>query len=165
MKEIPLTKGKVALIDDEDLQRVNQLNWYCNEYGYAIHRNGPKSKHPGTIRMHRLIMHAPSNMEVDHIDGNPLNNQKSNLRLCLHQQNGRNMKKWRKPTTSPFKGVHWNSLRRTWNVQIKVNYQVIHIGVFDCPVRAAEAYDDAAKRYFGNFAKLNFPDRQMAGSI
>src|ERR1700722_4389868 len=112
-KEIVLSKGKVALVDDDDFDRISQHKWYCNHYGYAIRKSfndkipdylkpGYKSiRESGKIRwvaviwLHREILNLRDNkIEVDHIDGDPLNNQRSNLRVCSHRQNNRNKKKY-----------------------------------------------------------------------
>ena len=96
MKQIPLTKNKFTLVDDEDYELVNKYNWYFGA-GYA--RSMEK------ILMHRLIMKAKKGQMIDHIDGNGLNNQRSNLRFCTHSQNMAN-KKGFKNTSSKYKGVY-----------------------------------------------------------
>ena len=109
--------------------------------------------------MHRQIMKAPKGMVVDHIDGNGLNNRRSNLRICTPRQNQWNRcpLKTRKQT-SPFKGVQYPTGKSRPYARIQYNGKTIHIGVFDSEVEAAQAYDRKAVELFGEFAYLNFPE-------
>lgn len=160
---IPLTQGKFALVDEEDYERVSKLNWvYCPRrkttgHAYRIQfqwlgvGKKPIQKH---IRMHRFILGAPSNMQVDHKDGNPLNNQKSNLRLCTHLQNSRNTSlRW--SNTSGFKGISWSQKRQKWLVRIGVGGETKYLGRYSNIHDAAVAYDKAAILFYGEFAKTN----------
>jgi len=152
MKEIPLTQGKFALVDKEDYEYLCQWKWYaCKDHNtfYAqasIYKNGK----PTTIGMHRLILDAK---QIDHKDGNGLNNQKENLRPCNGHQNQAN----RRPTkgTSKYKGVYWNKQCNKWKSRIQFNGKRIHLGLFDSEIEAAKAYDKAAKLHFGEFARFN----------
>jgi hypothetical protein len=161
MKEIQLTKGKVAIVDDSDFEWLSKDKWYCSNYGYAVRNK--KIPRQGMIWMHREITQAPAGMEVDHINGDALDNQKSNLRICTGSQNKENTRR-RTNNQSGYKGVHWHKqpsghdLSKGWRAVIKKNKNTIHLGYFDNPVEAALAYDEAAKKYFGEFAKTNFPD-------
>ena len=103
--------------------------------------------------MHRLIMDAQERQEIDHADGNGLNNQKDNLRFCTHSQNHMN----RKPTkgSSKYKGVSWHKAAKKWNARITLNKKTVSIGYFDSEIIAAKAYDEKAIELFGEFAKLN----------
>lgn len=104
--------------------------------------------------MHRLIMGAPKGKEVDHIDGNGLNNQKSNLRICDRFQNTQNCIP-RKNTTSKYRGVSWGSRENKWKAQISAFNKSHYIGCFSLETKAAEAYNKKAMELFGEFAKLN----------
>jgi hypothetical protein len=160
MKQIPLTQGKFALVDDEDFEYLNQYKWCAvtkkrkdgNEGTfYAI-------THPG-IRMHRLIMNAPKELEVDHIDGDGLNNQKHNLRNCTRLQNVLNQKiQQTNKKTSKYRGVLWNG-KRNWRVQIQYKSKVYYLGYFVCEEEAARCWDKKAEELFGEFARLNFPKK------
>jgi HNH endonuclease len=161
MKTISLTKGFSAIVDDADFEWLMQWEWHCivnkrNKYAvrslHGIRMHG--------IRMHRVIINAPSGILVDHIDGNGLNNQRSNLRLCTNAQNMRNMKISPRGT-SQYKGVQWRKDHSKWQTSIMSNYRRYHIGYFTSEVEAARAYDAAAIRHFGEFACLNFPQEDI----
>lgn len=156
MKEIQLSQGKVALVDDEDFDRIKDFHWYARKTGntfYAAYKVKSKGKST-TFYMHRIILNAPSDIPVDHADGNGLNNQKSNIRLCSHSENMRNTKMF-KNNTSGFKGVSWHKRSNKWRAVIKVNAKHKHLGLFQTDIAAANAYNDAAKKYYGDFARLN----------
>lgn len=154
MKSIPLTQGKIALVDDEDFQELNKHKWYFHQ-GYAL-RNIPNGFYKQkSLSMHRQIMKNPEGMEIDHKDMNKLNNQKKNLRLCSLEQNIRN-RGIKKTNTSGYKGVSWNKSKGKWSSKIVFKRKQIHLGDFDDPENAAHAYDNAAVKYHGEFAKLNF---------
>lgn len=154
-KLIPLTQGQQTIVDDEDYTFLMQWKWYCHQ-GYARRTEGGGRK-ARQIHMHRIILKAPENMEVDHIDGDKLNNQKVNLRLVSHASNTQNARP-RKDGRSPFKGVIWHSQSNKWRPRITVNHRRIHLGYFTDEIEAAKAYDHAARKYHGEFARLNFPN-------
>lgn len=153
MKTIPLTQNKFSQVDDEDFDELSKYKWHYLE-GYAL-RNEYNNGNRKYVRMHREIICAPDELEVDHKDGNGLNNQRSNLRICTSSQNKMNRAP-HKDNSSGFKGV-WKE-RRRWYSQIYFEGQYIFIGSFLTPEEAARAYDEAAKKYHGEFAKLNFND-------
>lgn len=104
--------------------------------------------------MHRVLLGAPAGVDVDHIDGNRLNNTIGNLRLCERRQNLMNSRK-RTATTSKFKGVYWLAANRKWRAKINVEGKSKHLGCFAAEEDAARAYDQAALIYFGEFARIN----------
>jgi len=103
--------------------------------------------------MHREIMSPPQELVVDHINGDGLDNRKENLRVCTHAENIRNQKLNRLNTTG-YKGVCVN--REKWISRIKVNGKLLYLGRYNTPEEAAQVYDEAARKYFGKFASLNF---------
>src|SRR3972149_6021810 len=109
MKKIKLTKDEFALVDDEDFEYLNQFAWQCSPLGYATRRIG----------MHREIIKTPKGMYTDHINGNPLDNRKENLRIVTFSQNMLNRKRY-KNNKSGHKGVVWNKDRQKWRVRIDV---------------------------------------------
>jgi hypothetical protein len=154
MKEIRLTKGYVALVDDEDFERVNQFKWSAKECPNTVYaQRGHDGRH---TMLHRFILRITDpKIKVDHWDGDGLHNWQQNLRIATRQQNGAN-RKLNKNNTSGFKGVTWRKDRGKWNAFTEIKTKRIHLGYFDCPLQAACAYDMAAVKYFGNFAKCNF---------
>lgn len=152
MKKIKLTKGMVALVDDEDFERINSFKWCVGKtsfHHYAMRRDGKK-----TLFMHRFIVDAPKGLLVDHINRNGLDNRKENLRVCTAQQNRRNGG-LSKLNTSGYKGVSWNKGIHKWSAYITANYKRIHLGYFDDKTEAARAYNNAAKQYFKEFNSSN----------
>ena len=161
MKEIKLSqtgknKGKyVALVDDEDYEYLNQWKWHVNIESKTIYvrRTIYENKIYSSIAMHSQIMQPPSEMEIDHIDHNGLNNQKSNLRLCTRSQNAKN----RTPRgASKYLGVYYEKRKRKYQAQININGVVVYLGRYVNEIDAAMAYDNAAKQYHLEFANLNF---------
>lgn len=159
MKEIPLSQGKTALVDDEDYDWLSQWKWYAvkmkGKFWYASRKENNPKRH--AVFMHREIMMAPKGMDIDHHDGNGLNNTRKNLRVCTRSENACNR---RLPiiNTTGYKGVTWNKLEQKYKARIVTNGKGIHLGYFSDPLQAAFAYDEAAKKYHGEFAKLNFED-------
>ena len=162
MKIIPLTKNKHALVDDEDYEYLNQWKWYANSFSSRNTEYAERTDTSGkNIGMHRVIMQSKDGEEVDHWDGNGLNNQRYNLRKTNHQKNIWNSCK-HKNNTSGYKGVRKLTKKsnqiKPWQARIKVNYKEIFLGNFSTSEEAGRAYDQAAKLYFGEFARLNFPN-------
>ena len=159
MKEIQLTKGKVALVDDEDFEVLSKRSWRLGYYNHPItyDLDCPRK----TVLMHRVIMNAKKGEIIDHIDGNPLNNTRANLRFCTHAENMRNQKK-PKNNTSGYKGVHLNKNKKVkkWKAEIGYNKKLIFLGYFMTPEDAARSWDAAAKMIHGAFARLNFPENK-----
>ena len=160
MKEIKLTQGKVALVDDEDYELVKQYKWCAvfhrhTWYAYANTKQ-IKGKKSQTIRMHRLILGLGfgNKLKSDHIDGNGLDNKRQNLRICNNQQNCSNKKIYGKGT-SKYKGVYWVKSLKKWRAMIGYAGKRIHLGVFSIEECAALAYDFAAMKYYREFAHFN----------
>lgn len=149
MKEIPLTRGKVAIVDDEDYEYLSQWKWYCENSGYAR-----RTFNSVSVLMHVLLMNYPEKGQIDHINGNKLDNRRSNLRICSHQENNRNKSK-AKGKTSKYKGVWFDKSRNRWQAYIDHEYKRYHLGRFKTEIEAAKAYNKKAKELFGQFAKLN----------
>jgi hypothetical protein len=157
-KFVPLTQGKYAIVDDEDYDRVMKYKWYAQRrHAGKFCATGRIPGRSSRMLLHRFLLLPPPGMQVDHIDGNPLNNRRSNLRICTNAQNSMNSLKAKKKT-STFKGVFWNRESRKWKSAISPNGRQIHLGFFSDPILAAKAYDKAARLYFSEFAKPNFPD-------
>lgn len=157
VKEIQLTKGKIAIVDDEDFEWLNKRKWHTQEQGNTFYarRSFVENGQGKTIRMHREIMKAEEGDIVDHIDGNGLNNKKSNLRLVTKNQNSMNCRS-HKNSSSRFKGVHWHKNQKRWHAKIQKDGKKFFIGSFDDEVQAAKSYDKKAKELFGEYAKVNF---------
>jgi len=157
MREIKLTQGKVALVDDEDYEELSRYKWFAQKGGRSFYagRKLPRNcgKQPAEL-MHRQIMNCPHDMEIDHINGTGLDNRKINLRICTRAQNRRNLKKY-KNNTSGYKGVNWKESEQNWQSRINVNKKEKYLGSFNSKEAAAKAYNVAAKELFGEFARLN----------
>ena len=158
MTKIILTRDKFSLVDIIDLGYLNQWSW-CYNQGYAV-RNSIKSDNfdkRKTILMHRVILQRclghSKFIEVDHINGDRLDNQRSNLRPCNQQQNQGNRKHQR--GSSYFKGVYWSKANKKWTARIKINGKKQYLGYFCHEIDAAIAYNTAAIKHFGEFARLN----------
>ncbi len=160
-KNIPLTKGRTAIVDDEDYERISSSNWCVTSQGYAKRYAGGGRKNPSFVYMHRELMGVQGEVQVDHINGDRLDNRKSNLRLCSSKSNSRNRRGWGlSKKTSRYKGVCWSKTANAWLAMITVDRKAINLGNFADELLAAHAYDNAALSYFGDFAKLNDYDEQ-----
>ena len=159
MKIIRLKNGEETMVDDMDYGWLNQFKWRV--------LNRTKKQHsPYVVRgkringkyilfyMHRVIMN-PGSLCTDHIDGDGFNNQRENLRICTHTQNG--MNQTIKGGTSQYKGVYYNKNAKKWQSGIRKDRKTFYLGYFHDEAEAAKAYDEAAKELFGQYAKLNFP--------
>jgi hypothetical protein len=155
MKRIPLTQGYVALISDQDFERVSAHKWRARvdkkkRTVYAVTGQG--------LRMHRFIVRATDpTIHVEHKDRDGLNNQRDNLRKCVGGENEANKTKRLGAFTSKFKGVYWDKQCSAFRAKIVIRGRKIYCGKFADEVQAALAYDEAARKYFGMFALCNFP--------
>lgn len=151
---ITLTQGKFAIVDSDVFEYLSQWKWCATKEpgGYYVQR---KEKRTQTIKMHRQIMKPPQGLEVDHINGDGLDNRRCNLRICTHRQNCQNRKPNNKSRFSKYKGVSWH--QNKWIAHIGHNWHTQYLGTFDNEIDAANAYDNKAKELFGEFAHPNFP--------
>ena len=159
MKQIKLTQGKVALVDDSDYEELSKYKWYASRYKniwYAERMGKLVSGKKCVIRMHRQILNLTykDNKYVDHRNHNGLDNQKNNLRVCSQAQNCYS-KRHQNSKTSVFKGVSLCNKKRRWRASITYKNKHKFLGYFDIEIDAAKAYNEAAKEYFGEFAYLN----------
>jgi hypothetical protein len=157
MKEISLNKGFTTQVDDEDYKYLNQFKWRVaiyNHTSYARRTLWIKGENRSiSLHMHRVILNVPIGMQVDHIDHNGLNNQKSNIRICTETQNHRNKK-----PNGKYRGISWVPKLKKWRAYIFINNRQIWVGAFIDDISAAKARDEAAKEIYGEFATLNFKD-------
>lgn len=155
---IPLTRGKVAIIDAADFDLVGQHKWCAlpsRNTWYAtraLRRTGPGR----LVSMHQIIYPAPPGMKIDHIDGDGLNNRRANLRHCTNVENCRNQGIARN-NRSGFKGVSWYPNYGKWVATVWDGQRKVFLGYYADPVEAARAYDAKARELFGAFARPNFP--------
>lgn len=158
MKFLLLTQGKATLVDDDMYEYLNQWKWRYHSGGYASrseHVSGSKKNRiMRHIYLHRFIMNTPEQMETDHINGNRLDNRKSNLRICTNKQNGHNMS-ITKRNSSGYKGVFWDKKRNKWYAYISLGEKDKYLGLFVVKEDAARAWNEAAKKYYGEYARLN----------
>ena len=153
MKRIPLTQGREAFVSDKDYGYLMQWKWYFNG-GYAV-RNKPGPSR-GTLMMHTVVARRKGvqSREVDHMDRNRLNNQRSNLRAASRQQNVANSGPRRNGRTG-FRGVTWRGRNQKFQARITVNGNQESLGLYRAAVEAAQAYNKAASKYFGPYAYQN----------
>ncbi|MHB8674642.1 MAG: HNH endonuclease [Candidatus Limnocylindrales bacterium] len=149
MITIRLTKGYETIIDDED-EWVTKIKCHASDNGHGIIYARTSNKYSRFL--HRAIIKAPRGKQVDHINGNTLDNRRENLRIVTNQQNQFNKKMYRDNKTG-FKGV-WPQGKRFYG-QIRLNGKKTILGSFETPLDAARAYNEAALKYFGEYARLN----------
>jgi hypothetical protein len=161
---------KKIQVDEEDYESCSHHKWfYTKSHGgktWYVTRNVGTAPNMRTVYLHRYLMGLKENNNgfiVDHVDGDTLNNQKLNLRICTKSENNRNRVK-RKDCTSGFKGVFYikdrsgrKNLKKRWFSSITFEKKKYYLGTHLTKEGAAKAYDRAAKKYYGGFAKLNFP--------
>ncbi len=166
-KVIELNHGYRALLDDEDYGRLCSYRWrvlpikptpYKKQYAIT-NISTPKGKRH--LYLHREVLCVAADQKVDHINGDTLDNRRENLRVATNSQNQQN----RRITggSSRYKGVAWHKGCGKWQAQIKADGKRFYLGLHDTEIQAAEAYDDAASRFFGDYAKLNLARKAVKG--
>lgn len=161
---IPLKNGGETIVDKDDFEFLNSFTWYRmdrgqNSYAYMTIYNGRRNR---KIYLHRFLLQLPPKKhEVDHADNNGLNNRRENLRICTRSQNMANMRP-RPGGSSKFKGVSWESFTRKWSVRFwdrsNGRAKLVFRQTFDDEIEAAKCYDREARRRYGEFARVNFPE-------
>jgi hypothetical protein len=165
MREIELTRNKVAFVDDKDYEWLNQYKWYSDKsYNcwYAVRVIWVNKKFV-KIYMHREILGLKKGdkIQVDHQNHNGLDNQRRNIRVSSQSQNNGNFCKTK--GSSVYKGVCWDIRKKKWLAQIQFNNRHYFLGYFNNEEDAAHAYDKAALEFFGEFANLNFLEKELNG--
>jgi len=154
MIKISINQGKVIIIDDDDFDRISKYHWIVCKTGYV-----KTVVNYETIILHRFIMNAKKGQQLDHVNGDTLDNRKENLRFCSTSQNLANRKRFIN-NRSGYKGVDWRPIEKKFRARLSINKRAIHLGYFSDPKDAAFAYDRAAKEYFGSFARINFAEEK-----
>lgn len=163
---VELTRGLSTMIDDSDIELISNVSWYAHETNPGnFYARGEKYLGNYKVKkfyLHRLLLGVDDpKIKVDHIDGNPLNNQRSNLRVCAREsQNHTNQTKLRSDNTSGYRGVFFNKnlKKKKWQAYVHLqNKKRLYLGCFETAEEAAKAFDEAAKIHYGEFhGKLNF---------
>lgn len=154
MKTMQLNHEQVALLDDGDYDRVVSRGWYAAWDKHAKSYVAYSTDRP-RVALHRFILSVRDSTPVDHANGNRLDNRRQNLRLCTKSQNAMNQRKQQRPTTSRYKGVNFDTRSGKWRVTVGFNGRRVHLGYYDDEAEAALAYNVAAIKLFGKFARPN----------
>lgn len=159
MKSISMKDGREVIVDDDVYKWAKDMSWHTDEKGYVRHMCNKEEKAffgKKFVYLHILVVDCPVGMVRDHVDGNKLDCRREKVRICTNQQNLWNSKTNRKNNKSGYKGVSWDSHAEMWKACIRVDGKRISLRYWRNPEDAARAYDDAARTYFGKYAKTNF---------
>ena len=161
-RRIRMTQPNYAIVDPADYERLKGYEWFVRVGATSFYafRHGPShNRSKGRyVYMHQEILTVPEGMVADHINHDGMDNRRTNLRAATRAQNVRNRKKYTKTGSSKYKGVSWKKDNGKWSARIGLNNKSIFLGNFETEIDAAKAYDEAAKKYHGEFACLNFPE-------
>ena len=149
---IPLANGQFAIIDAQDVEKVQSKKWLVATRGDVVCYVWSQGNRQ-VVKLHRLILDAPTGMSVDHKNHNRLDNRRCNIRVCTQSQNGANMRAWSKPKASSYKGVTFHAGK--WEAFVKKNRVRTYLGRFTSEIEAALAYNAAAIQLHGEFAHIN----------
>ena len=157
-----MAQPRYAKVDPADYKRLKGYEWITRKASNCFHAQRyvakGKRKRGTIVYMHQEILKVPKGMVVDHINNDGMDNRSANLRAATRAQNLHNRKKFSSPCSSKYKGVSWKKQTHKWSARIGFENKEIHIGYFKNEIDAAKAYDEAAKKYHGQFASLNFPE-------
>ncbi len=159
-RKIYLGQDEYTIVEPADYYTFSKYNWIfirCDKKPYAVSEFKIGRKKTKRMYLHRAIMKAPKRRLVDHENGDGLDNRRANLRLATRSQNMMNRSKTKRETTSKYIGVSFDKGCKRWRAAIRVCYKQRWLGSFKNEVDAARTYDEAAKKYHGDFARLNFP--------
>jgi hypothetical protein len=159
-RRIYLGQNEYTIVEPADYYTFSKYNWIlirCNKKPYAISEFKIGRKKTKRMYLHRAIMKAPKRCLVDHRNCDGLDNRRANLRFATYSQNLANRSKTKSKTTSKYRGVSFNKFSGKWGAVISFHYKQKWLGRFDNEVDAAKAYDKAARKYYKDFARLNFP--------
>lgn len=157
-------KGYAVEINKKDIHIMYKHNWQPDDRPRYRTPHIKATINGKKTSLHRLLMGEPKGKVVDHIDGNALNNKRSNLRICTHKQNMRNKKKTNKGSSSQYKGVTFHKKSQKWRANITIK-KVKYLGQFDSEVQAAKKYNEAAIKYYGEFARLNVINNRRSRNV
>ena len=160
-RRIYLGEGKFTIVDEQDYYRYNDFSWSPQKKSrtyYAIRVISNCEKTLRIVSLHREIMNEPKGLLVDHKNGDGLDNRRANLRTATRFDNIHNRRKRKTKTSSRYTGVHIDKETGRWVVRIRNRGKRIWLGSFAEEEEAAKAYDRAARKYYGEFARLNFPE-------
>ena len=157
-----MAQPRYAKVNPADYKRLRGYEWLTRKGRNCFHARRylarGKGKRETIVYMHQEVLKVPKGMVTDHINNDGMDNRSANLRAATRAQNMCNKRKCSSPTYSKYKGAHWHKHDRKWHALISFEKKRIYLGRFDNEIDAAKAYDEAAKKYHGEFACLNFPE-------